>query len=101
VPRHAQPMLASRPGRPDRCAKQYPEDGVDAYGAIAAKCPNISLVGRLTYARRKFHEAHTAPGKQRNAGKAKQVTSPSATCATWSPRRIRESGEIEAGQASA
>jgi len=35
-------------------------DGFEAYGAIAAKCPNVRLIGCFARARRKFHEARSA-----------------------------------------
>ena len=48
-------------------------DGYEVYGAIAARSPEIRLLGCFAHARRKFHEAHGAQGKQRRAGKAKQA----------------------------
>ena len=48
-------------------------DGFDVYGAIAAKSPEIRLIGCFAHARRKFHDAHKGQGKNRKPGKAKQA----------------------------
>lgn len=48
-------------------------DGYEVYVALAAKQPEIRLIGCFAHVRRKFHEAHTAQGKKRKAGKAKQA----------------------------
>jgi len=48
-------------------------DDLDVYGAIAAKSPEIRLIGYFAHARRTFHEAHRGQGKNRKPGTAKQA----------------------------